>query len=106
MHSSYVNYSKKNTEKSANELETLVRTAIQKYSDDNLEGFDKTLRSSKVSGIIDDLDVGILSSEMSICPVIEYSPPLNFNTNPTFRFETLLIKPYPYRAASGFTKEI
>tara|TARA_E500000178_G_scaffold356111_1_gene431714 strand:- start:6504 stop:8387 length:1884 start_codon:yes stop_codon:yes gene_type:complete len=98
-----VNYSKKNTEKSANELETLVRTAIQKYSDDNLEGFDKTLRSSKVSGIIDDLDVGILSSEMSICPVIEYSPPLNFNTNPTFRFETLLIKPYPYRAASGFT---
>ena len=98
-----VNYSKKNTEKNADELEQLVRDAIQKYSDDNLEGFDKTLRSSKLSGIIDALDPGIQSNELNICPIIEYSPPLNFNTNPTFRFETKLIKPYPYKAANGFT---
>jgi len=98
-----VNYSQKNTEKSAAELESLVRTSIQKYSDDNLEGFDKTLRSSKLAAKIDDLDVGILSSEISICPIIEYSPPLNFNTNPTFRFETNLIRPYAYQAANGFT---
>ena len=97
-----VNYSKKNTEKGEAELETLVRAAIQKYSDDNLEGFDKTLRRSKISGIIDGLDAGILSSEIVVCPVIEYSPPLNFNTNPTFRFETPLVKPYNFNAANGF----
>ena len=97
-----VNYSKKNTEKGEAELETLVRAAIQLYSDDNLEGFDKTLRRSKISGIIDGLDAGILSSEIVVCPVIEYSPPLNFNTNPTFRFETPLVKPYNFNAANGF----
>ena len=98
-----VTYTKKNTEKNADELESLVRTAIAKYSDDNLEGFDKSLRVSKLSSIIDGLDAGIVSNEMSICPIIEYSPPLNFNTNPTFRFETKLVKPYPYKAANGFT---
>ena len=98
-----VNYSKKNTEKSEAELESMVRAQVQKYSDDNLEGFDKTLRSSKLAGQIDDLDVGILSTEISICPIIEYSPPLNFNTNPTFRFETNLIRPYAYQASNGFT---
>ena len=98
-----VNYTKKNTEKGEAELETLTRAAIQKYSDDNLEGFDKTLRRSKLSGIIDGLDVGILSSEITVLPVIEYSPPLNFNTNPTFRFETPLVRPYVFNAANGFT---
>jgi hypothetical protein len=97
-----VNYSKKNTEKSASDLELLVRNAIQKYSDDNLESFDKTLRSSKLSGIIDTLDVGILSNEIHAVPIIEYSPPLNFNTNPTFKFECGLIRPYAYKAANGF----
>ena len=98
-----VTYTKKNTEKNADELESLVRSSIAKYSDDNLEGFDKSLRVSKLSSIIDGLDAGIVSNEMSICPIIEYSPPLNFNTNPTFRFETKLVKPYPYKAANGFT---
>jgi len=97
-----VNYSKKNTEKSASDLESLVRQAIQKYSDDNLESFDSTLRSSKISGIVDALDVGILSNEINVVPIIEYSPPLNFNTNPTFRFEAGLVRPYPYKAANGF----
>ena len=98
-----VNYTKKNTEKGEAELEALVRAAIQKYSDDNLEGFDKTLRRSRLSGIIDGLDVGILSSEITVLPVIEYSPPLNFNTNPTFRFETPLVRPYVFNAANGLT---
>ena len=97
-----VNYSKKNTEKSASDIEALVRTAIQKYSDDNLEAFDRTLRSSKLSSIVDALDPGILSNEISAVPIIEYSPPLNYNTNPTFRFETALVRPYAYKAANGF----
>ena len=97
-----VNYSKKNTEKTASDIEALVRAAIQKYSDDNLEAFDRTLRSSKLSAIVDALDSGILSNEISAVPIIEYSPPLNFNTNPTFRFETSLVRPYNYQAVNGF----
>ena len=97
-----VTYTKKNTEKTAAELEALVRSAISKYSDDNLEGFNKSLRVSKLSGIIDDLDAGILSNQISVTPIIEYAPTLNFNTNPTFRFETELVKPYPYRSFNGF----
>jgi hypothetical protein len=97
-----VTYTKKNTEKSKAELESLVRAAIQKYSDDNLEGFDKSLRVSKLSSIIDGLDTGIESNEISVLPIIEYSPPLNFNTNPAFRFEAELIKPYPFKSANGF----
>ena len=97
-----VNYSKKNTEKSASDIEALVRAAIQKYSDDNLEAFDRTLRSSKLSAIVDALDSGILSNEISAVPIIEYSPPLNFNTNPTFRFETSLVRPYNYQAVNVF----
>ena len=97
-----VNYSKKNPEKSASDIEALVRAAIQKYSDDNLEAFDRTLRSSKLSAIVDALDSGILSNEISAVPIIEYSPPLNFNTNPTFRFETSLVRPYNYQAVNGF----
>ena len=99
----HVTYSKKTTEKTASELEALVRTAIQTYSTDNLEGFNTTLRSSKLSGAIDSLDLGILSNEIVVQPIIEYSPPVNFNTNPTFRFETELVKPYSYKAANGFT---
>jgi hypothetical protein len=97
-----VTYSKKNTEKSRAELEQLTRNAIQQYSDDNLEGFDKSLRVSKLSSIIDALDAGIESNEIDVCPIIEYSPPLNFNTNPSFRFEAELIKPYPFKSANGF----
>ena len=97
-----VKYSKKNTEKTAAELELLVRNAIAKYSDDNLEDFNKTLRVSKLSGIIDNLDAGIESNEISILPIIEYSPVVNFVTNPSFKFESELTKPYPYKAANGF----
>ena len=97
-----VTYTRKNTEKSKAELEALTRNAIQKYSDDNLEGFDKSLRVSKLSSIIDGLDAGIESNEISVLPIIEYSPPLNFNTNPSFRFEAELIKPYPFKSANGF----
>jgi len=97
-----VTYSRKNTEKSRAELEQLTRNAIQQYSDDNLEGFDKSLRVSKLSSIIDALDAGIESNEIDVCPIIEYSPPLNFNTNPSFRFEAELIKPYPFKSANGF----
>lgn len=96
-------YSSKNTEKSAGQLETLIRAAIQQYSDDNLENFNTTLRKSKLSSIIDATDDGVQSNSITIMPIIEYVPILNFVQNPTFKFEAELIKPYPYRSFSGFT---
>jgi len=98
-----VKYTRKTTEKTEADLEALVRTAVAAYSDNNLEDFNKTLRSSKLSSVIDALDTGIESNEITVTPIIEYSPPLNYNTNPTFKFETSLVKPYPFKSTSGFT---
>ena len=98
-----VKYTRKTTEKTAADLEALVRTAVANYSSANLEDFNKTLRVSKLSSIVDGLDTGIESNEITITPIIEYSPPVNFNTNPTFKFEAELVKPYPYKSTNGFT---
>jgi hypothetical protein len=99
-----VYYSTKLTEKSVDEVETLVRDAIQKYSDDNLEQFNRTLRLSKLSSIVDGLDISIQSNNLTAMPIIEYSPVLNSPANPTFKFESELVKPYPFKDTSGFTE--
>jgi len=96
-------YSTKRTEKSEAELEGLIRTAIQNYSDTNLENFDTTLRVSKLGSAIDALDGGIESNSIEIQPIIEYAPVANFETNPIFKFSSELIKPYPFKSVSGFT---
>ena len=98
-----VYYTTKLSEKSADEIENIVRAAIQTYSDDNLEQFDRTLRLSKLSAVIDGLDVSIRSNNLQALPFVEYSPPLKIVQNPTFKFETSLVKPYPYRETNGFT---
>jgi hypothetical protein len=96
-------YTTKLTEKSVDEIEALARAAIQSYSDDNLEQFNKSLRLSKLSSIIDNLDQSIQSNNIEAYPVIEYSPPLNVKVNPTFKFEAELTKPYPFKESNGFS---
>lgn len=97
-------YSKKLTKKSPEELESLVRQKIQEYSDENLEKFDSTLRLSKLANGIDSLDVSIQSSFVDACPIIEWSPTVKIVSNPVFRFQAELIKPYPFKEANGFTE--
>lgn len=97
-----VNYSRKLTSKSTSQLEALIRDAILTYSATNLDDFGETLRASRLSGVIDDLDDGILSNSLCVNPIIEYAPVLNLTLNPRFKFETQLVKPYPFRAANGF----
>lgn len=99
-----VYYSKKFSALTADDIEIAVRNAVQQYSTDELDDFNKTLRLSKVSGIIDDLDESIQSSGVFAMPIIEWNPTLNIVTNPTFKFESLLSKPYPFRQANGFTE--
>jgi len=96
-------YSRKLTTKSADELETLVRGAIQEYSNENLNNFDVKMRLSKLTETINNLDVSIQSNFVDATPKIEWSPAANISYTPTFRFQAELVRPYPYKSTNGFT---
>lgn len=98
-----VYYSYKQTNKSVAELESLIRTSILNYNDINLNLFGSTLRTSKLITAIDNVDDAILSNSLNLKAIIEYSPPLLLPQNPTFKFGSALIKPYPFVNSSGFS---
>lgn len=98
-----VYYSFKQTNKSEAELESLIRSSIATYNQVNLNTFGATLRTSKLIASIDDTDDAILSNSLNLRAIIEYSPPLLLKQNPTFKFGSALIKPYPYVNSIGFT---
>lgn len=98
-----VYYSYKQTTKNEAQLEELIRTAISDYNKNNLDAFGATLRTSKLSGLIDDVDVSVLSNSLDLKSIIEYSPPILLPQNPTFKFGSALVKPYPLVLSSGFT---
>lgn len=98
-----VHYSRKLTTKSTQQLEVLIRDAIKTFSETNLDDFGETLQASRLSSLIDSVDDGIVSNSLCVNPIIEYAPTLNISLNPRFRFETQLVKPYPYRATNGFS---
>lgn len=96
-----VEYSTNLSNKSTQELEALVRAAIANFTDVNLNDFQRTFRISRLSGIINDLDDGILSNAITAMPIIEYSPTPLRKENPVFAFDAKLNKPYPYRSREG-----
>lgn len=98
-----VKYSTKITNTSEQDLERLIRNAISTFNEIFLDDFGETLRSSKLSAVIDNVDDGLLGNELCVNPIIEYKPTLNLELSPKFKFETRLVKPYPYKAVSGFT---
>jgi hypothetical protein len=98
-----VYYSYKQTTKGEAELESLIRTAIFDYNANNLDAFGATLRLSKLISAIDSVDDAILSNSIDIHAIIEYSPSLLAPQNPTFKFGSTLVKPYPFVNSSGFT---
>lgn len=98
-----VYYSTKFTNKTKGELVSLVRAAIQSYSDNELEDFGATLRISRLSSVINEVDPGILSNNIQAKPIIEYAPAVNTADNPSFNFRTTLATPYPFNTARGFT---
>lgn len=98
-----VYYSYNQTTKNEAQLEELIRTAISDYNENNLNVFGATVRTSKLSGLIDNVDVSILSNSLDLKAIIEYSPPLLLPQNPTFKFGSALVKPYPLVASNGFT---
>ena len=56
------NYDSTSTTKEKTELETLVNTTIQNYTDTELEDFNKPFRYSKLSRLVDETDSAILSN--------------------------------------------
>lgn len=97
-----VYYSFKQTTKSAAELESMIREAIITFNDDNLDDFGAALRTSKLIATIDSIDSAILSNSVDLRAIIEYSPPLRLPQNPTFKFGSALVKPYPFNPLLGF----
>lgn len=97
-----VYYSYKQTTRSEAELEALIRDVIAKYNIDYLNIFGTTLRTSKLICAIDDIDVAILSNGINLKAIIEYSPDILVSQNPTFKFGSALVKPYPFTNSSGF----
>ena len=95
-------YNAKITRKSVGELETIIRNIISNHVIVNLDDFNKRLRLSMLSSEIDAGDISILSNKVTACPYIEYSPALNVSENPVFKFEAEIIKPYPFKLATGF----
>jgi hypothetical protein len=97
-----VYYTSKETEKSADQIETLVRNTIKNWSLINLNTFGAILRLSKLSKQIDDIDTAIESNSIDAKPIIEFSPTINIVSNPSFRFGTELQRPYAYSVSTGF----
>lgn len=98
-----VYFTRDKTTKSSAEIEKNTRAVISKYVDDNLEDFNKTLRVSQLAKLITEDDISIESVELEVNPIIDYVPTLNVKDSPTFQFKAELVKPYPYRNASGFS---
>lgn len=96
-------YSYKQTNRSQSDLENLIRKVFSDYDAVNLNAFGSTLRASKLMASIDDIDDAILSNSLDLRSIIEYSPPLLLPQNPTFKFGSALVKPYPFINSSGFT---
>jgi hypothetical protein len=94
-------YTKRLTTKSLQQLEQDIRSAVKNFTETNLDDFGTVLRNSRLSSVIDDVDNGILSNSIVTRPFIEYSPPIRVEQNPVFNFNTELVKPYPFRSASG-----
>lgn len=98
-----VYYTTKETEKSAFQIESLVRDKIKQFQSTYLNKFNATLRLSKLSKEIDALDDSIQSNSIIAKPIIEFSPTINIVSNPRFVFGAELVRPYAYNNAEGFT---
>ena len=87
-------YSANATTKSGTELETLVRSALNTYNTSDLEKFDGIFRFSKMSRLIDDTDVSILSNISTVRIQKTITPQLNTLQKYTIDFANPLYNPH------------
>lgn len=85
-----VSYDVRNTRKSASEIKSLVLGAIETYNNDNLNGFNKTMRFSRLSRAIDDVDPSIVGNDPHITLIKYLTPELGASFSETFSFNQAL----------------
>jgi hypothetical protein len=86
-----VNFNVKDTNKSAADIREIVRQTVLGFSNTNLSGFRKSLRTTKMTAAIDSSDESIVSNLTQVRGIIEISPGLGFEENFTLRFNNRLL---------------
>lgn len=81
-----VYYDTQKTSVSAAEIETTSRNALLNYSRTNLDDFNKDVRFSRLSSVIDNSNAAILSNNITVKAMIEFNPTLGVNTSFAFTF--------------------
>jgi hypothetical protein len=83
---STVSYNVNQTFQTAEEIRTSVIAAVQQYATDQVNGFKKTLRCSKLAAIIDGADESILSNilKVTMMKIVPVTPNLEFTGLVTF----------------------
>lgn len=79
-------YNPSRTNKKPAQVDSVVRTAIQNFVANELNKFNATFRSSRLSRAIDDSDPSILSTELNIFVEKKIRPELNAERKYTFDF--------------------
>lgn len=93
----FVRYNVNVTQKTPEEIRTLVQIAINNYDNLNLNDFESTLRYSQLCQAIDAADTSIVSNETKIKAIkILATPTLKFNaaTNYTIKYDLPLTREY------------
>ena len=98
-----VSYDSNTTVKQPADIQAEVLAMILTYQNVNLNDFNKTLLQSNLASVIDSLDVSIRSTDIVSKPLVEYVPPLDIASSPSFDFGTALNKPYAFDTTSGFS---
>lgn len=97
----YVN--RKTRTKTDAEITAAIKSILSSYTTTNLNKFNSTFRTSRVSYLIDQIDESILSNSIFPEPYILYTPEVNVAESISFNFKTPLQKPYKFVAANGLT---
>jgi len=82
---STVYFNPKVTTKQENDIKFIVQSAIQEYSDKNLDSYDGIFRFSKFSSTIDDADVSIVSNITTV--LLHREVQVKYNTNALYSIE-------------------
>lgn len=99
--SSTVQYDPYSTDKTVSEIKNIVLSAINDYSDVNLEMFDEDLRYSRLVARIDDSDLSIVSNQTDFRVIKRMAPLLNRTYTETLYFNNdLYIESQPLETQS------
>lgn len=97
---STVKYDSSKIKLSPNVIKANIKQAIVNFGTNNLSLFDKKFRYSKLSQVIDNVNVGILNNVTSVKMTKEMIPTLNTSSSYNFKFNNAIYHPFEnYRYA-------